>query len=234
MPVELSAIRDRLAAIEQSIGSGQYRSGPWDGLTRDVRALPQADRAALADGFSRVSRELHRRHGYLTLPFGAAFACEIALAILGAIALVLGIRHESNLLVLASAAAWTVAFQPLVKVTTGLLFGIGYDYAYLYHWEPRFKTAYGKYLAAPRPARIVFHLAGMIGSPLGLWLPTLCTNSHLTVAFYICRIFFWLIVATNIGTLLPALAGIRKIGGFRFRDSSAGMAALEIREALGL
>jgi hypothetical protein len=234
MPVELAAIRERLAAIEQLIGTGQYRPGPWDSLLRDVRMLPQADRAALADDLSRVSRELHRRHRYFTIPFTAAFAGEIALAILGAIALILGLRDESNLLVIASAAIWSVAFQPLVKVTTGLMLGIGYDYAYLYHWEPRFKTAYGKYLAAPRAARIGFHLAGMIGSPLGLWLPTLWTNSHLTVACYVCRIFFWIIVAINIGTLLPALAGIRKIGGFRFRDSSAGLAALEIREALAL
>jgi hypothetical protein len=232
MPVELTIIRDRLGAIEQSIDSGQYRPGPWNSLLRDVRALPQADRAALADALSRVSRKLHRRHHYFAIPFAAAFASEIALAILGAIALTLGVRHESNLLVMIAAAPWAVAFQPLVKVSTGLLLGIGYDYAYLYHWEPRFKTAYGKYLVVPRASRIIFQLAGMIGSPLGLWLPTIRTNSHLTVAFYVCRAFFWLIVATNVGTLLPALAGIRKIGSFSFRDSSAGMAAVEIREAL--
>jgi hypothetical protein len=227
-------LHDRLCAIEQSLAAGQYRLGQWDGLLRDIRALPQADRAALAEDLSRISRELHRRHHYFTVPFAAAFAVEIALAIIGLSALVLGLRHDSNLLVMAAAAIWAVAFQPLVKVSTGLLLGIGYDYAYLYHLEPRFKTAYGRYLAAPRSSRIIFHLSGMIGSPLGLWLPTLWTNSHLTIAYYACRAFFWLIVATNVGTLMPALAGVRKIGSFRFRDSSAGMAALEIREALEL
>jgi hypothetical protein len=232
--VELAVIRDRLESIEKALEAGNYRPGPWDSVVRDVRALPQADRMAVAEDFSRVSRELHRRHGYFTVPFAAAFAFEIVLAVLGLVILVLGLQHDSNLLVLAAAALWAVAFQPLVKVATGLMLGIGYDYAYLYHWEPRFKTNYGKYLAAPRSSRIIFHLSGMIGSPLGLWLPTLWTDSHLTFAYYVCRAFFWLIVATNVGTLLPALAGIRKIGGFKFRDSSAGMAALEIREALEL
>ncbi len=46
--------------------------------------------------------------------------------------------------------------------------GIAYDYAYLFHIEPRFKMSYGTYLAAPRWARIVFHLSGIVGSPLGL------------------------------------------------------------------
>ena len=232
--MESGPIRDRLASIERSIEAGSYRPGTWEGLVREVRSFPQAERAALAEDLSRVSRELHRRHQYFTIPFAAAFAFEIAVAVLGLIILIVGLRHESNLLVMAAAAMWTIAFQPLVKVSTGLLLGITYDYAYLYHWEPRFKTNYGKYLAASRSWRIIFHLAGMIGSPLGLWLPTLWMDSHLTVAFYICLAFFWLIVATNLGTLIPALAGIRKIGSFRFRDSSAGMAAVEIREALGL
>lgn len=230
----LKVIRDRLSSIEDSLTRSQYRPGQWENLLRDIRALPQEDRATLAEDLSRVSRELHRRHGYFSVPFAAAFAVEVALAIFGAIALGLGFRFDSNLLMIAAAALWSVAFQPLIKVSTGLTLGIGYDYAYLYHWEPRFKTTYGKYIAAPRSSRIIFHLSGMIGSPLGVWLPAALMSGDLTVASFVCRSFFWLFVAINGGTLIAALGGISKIAGFRFRDSSAGMAALEIREAFEL
>ena len=92
---------------------------------------------------------------------------------------------------------------------------------------------YGRYLSAPRWARIALHLAGTIGSPLGLWLPTVWAT-NLFVALYTCRAFFWLIVLINAGSFLAALLGLRKIGNFRLRliDSSGGMAALELREAL--
>jgi hypothetical protein len=35
-------------------------------------------------------------------------------------------------------------------------------------------------------------------------------------------------------TLIVGLVGIRRIGGFRLRDSSSGVAAAEMREGLGL
>jgi hypothetical protein len=231
--VGAASIRTHLVEIEHSLDSGQYRVGQWARLIRDIRALPQDDRAAIAGDVSRVSRKLHHRHHYLTIPFAAAFTAEIVMAVGGGICLALGIVHQSNLLVIVAAAFWSIAFQPLIKVSTGLLLGISYDYAYLYHVEPRFKTSYGTYLAAPRSSRIIFHLSGVVGSPLGVWLPALWATGHLNSAFYVCRGFFWLFVIINAGTLLLALAGPRKLGGFRFRDSSAGMAALEIREALG-
>lgn len=232
----IGQLRDRIAAIDQALDSGQYRAGPWDALLRDVRALPEPGRALLADDLSRVSRKLHQRHRWRTLPVTAALAAELALAIAGSVLLILGVRHGSNLLVILTAALWSVAFQPLIKVTTGLLLGATYDYAYLYHLEPRFKMTYGQYLAAPRWARIIIHLSGMIGSPLGLWLPTVWVTDYLPVAIYTCRSFFWLIVLINAGSFLAGLCGIRKIGSFRLRliDSSGGMAALELREALEL
>jgi hypothetical protein len=201
---------------------------------RTARGLPRADRAALADDISRVSRKLHQRHRWRTIPFVAAYGAEVVIAVTGLIILITGLRDRSNLLVLIAAGLWTAAFQPLVKVSTGRLLGIGYDYAYLYYVEPRFKMTYGKYLAAPRWARISFHLSGMIGSPLGLWLPTVWISDDLTLANYVCWTLFWLIVATNLGPFFATLFGIRKIGSFRLRpaDSSAGMAAFELREAL--
>ncbi|HUN58652.1 MAG TPA: hypothetical protein VMU41_11095 [Candidatus Binataceae bacterium] len=230
----IDRIHDRIVAIEQALDSGQYRPGPWESMVRIVRALPIADRALLAGDLSRVSRKLHQRHHWRTVSVNVALALEIVLAIIGGILLVLGLQYGSDLLVIAAAALWSVAFQPLIKVTTGLLLGLGYDYAYLYYVEPRFKMTYGEYLAAPRWARIKLHCAGMIGSPLGLWLPTVWASNNLLAAINICRAFFWLIVLINAGSFFAALCGIRKIAGFRLRliDSSGGMAALELREAL--
>lgn len=193
---------------------------------RTARGLPRADRVALADDISRVSQKLHQRHRWRTIPFAAAYGAEVVIAIAGLIVLFAGLRARSNLLVLIAAGLWTVAFQPLVKVSTGLLVAIGYDYAYLYYGEPRFKMSYAKYLAAPRWARITFHLSGMIGSPLGLLLPTFWIKDDFVPANYVCMALFWLIVATNLGPFFATLFGIRKIGSFRLRptDSSAGMA----------
>jgi hypothetical protein len=227
-------LRARLSVVEQALDDGQYRPGPWDTILRAARALPRADRALLADDLSRVSRKLHQRHQWRKLPVAAALGTEAAFAVIGGVLLIFGIRHNSNLLVLATAALWSVAFQPLIKVTTGVLLGVSYDYAYLYYLEPRFKMTYGKYLAAPRWARITLHLAGMIGSPLGVWLPTVMASRNLLIAIYICRAFFWLFVVMNAGSLFIALCGIYRIHGFRLLDSSAGMAALELREALEL
>jgi hypothetical protein len=236
--VESTAASDQLRAqlglVEQALDGGQYRPGPWDAILRAARALPRADRALLTDDLSRVSRKLHQRHQWRKLPVAAALGTEAALAIIGCILLIFGIRHGSNLLVITTAALWSIAFQPLIKVTTGLLLGVGYDYAYLYHLEPRFKMTYGKYLAAPRWARITLHLAGMIGSPLGVWLPTVWAGRNLLVATYLCRASSLLLVVINVGSLFIALCGIYRIRGFRLLDSSAGMAALELREALEL
>jgi hypothetical protein len=186
----------------------------------------------LAGDLSRVSRRLHQRHHWRTLNFATALGIELALAIIGGVLLIFALHYDSNLLVILTAALWSVTFQPLIKVTTGLLLGVRYDYAYLYRVEPRFKMTYGKYLATPRWARITLHLSGMIGSPIGVWLPTLCAGRNLLAAIYTCRAFFWLFVVINAGSFLIVLCGIYRIRDFRLLDSSGGMAAFELREAL--
>jgi hypothetical protein len=227
-----SQLRDRISAIEQSLDGNCYRPGPWDSVVRAARGLDREARMELAGDLSRVSRRLHQRHHWRTLNFSTALFIEFALAVTGCILLIFAVRYDSNLLVLLAAALLSVAFQPLIKVTTGLLLGVSYDYAYLYHVEPRFKMTYGKYLAAPRWARIMLHLAGTIGSPLGVWLPTVFASRHLLAAICVCWAFFWLFVLINLASFLVVLSGIYRIRGFRLLDSSGGMAALELREAL--
>ena len=163
----------------------------------------------------------------------AGYFAEVGLAIAGVVVLALGAWHQSNSLVIVSALIWTIAFQPLIKVAVGYLLGVGYEYAYLYGVEPRFKMCFGQYLEQPRYARLLLHLSGTIGSPFGAWLPTLFVDPSLRIAIYVCWVLFWTVVAINVVGFVAVLTGVRgRIGSIRLRDSSGGAAALELREAL--
>ena len=194
--------------------------------------MPIANRRELSDDLSRVSRKLHER-GKRTFTVTAAYTAEIVLAVAGAIVLAFGAHLQSTLLVILAALIWTTAFQPLVKVGVGQLLGIGYEYAYLYGVEPRFKMRFGEYLAKPRYARLLLHLSGMIGSPLGACLPIAFIDPSMKVATYVCWAIFWVIVAINIGSFIAMLTGLaQKAGRIRLADGSGGAAAIEVREAL--
>ena len=225
-------IRDRIASIEREIDEARYRPGPWDRLLKDARMLPRADRTPLAADISRVSSKLHRRDGKRTVSFATGLAIEIGLTLLGAILILFAGRAPSNVGAIIAASIWVMTFQPLVKIAVGYLLGIEYEYAYLYGVEPRFKMRYGDYLAAPRWARILLHLSGTIGSPLGAWLPIVCIPNDLWVAIDVCRVIFWIVVAVNVASFFIALAGVRSLGPFKASHSSGGTAALELREAL--
>src|SRR6202011_6332563 len=105
-----------------------------------------------------------------------------------------------------------MTFQPLVKIAVGYLLGVEYEYAYLYGVEPRFKMRFGDYIAAPRWARIVLHLSGTIGSPLGAWLAKVCLPTDLSIAIMVSAAIFWIVIAVNITSFLVALAGVKKLG----------------------
>jgi len=226
-------LSDRIAAIERQVGSHSYHAGPWAQVVKEVRALPIAERRSLAETLSRVSRELHQRSGRAKISVRVGYLAEVALAIAGAMVLALGVRHQSNSLVVVSAVIWTIAFQPLIKVAVGYLLGVRYEYAYLYGIEPRFKLCFGQYLAQPRYARLLLHLSGTIGSPIGAWLPTLFVDPSLRIGIYACWGLFWTVVAINLAGFVAVLTGVRsRIGSIRLRDSSGGAAALELREAL--
>jgi hypothetical protein len=125
-----------------------------------------------------------------------------------------------------------MSFQPLLKVLTGTVLGIRYAYAYLLGPEPRFKMRFGSYIAAPRAARVLFHLSGTIGSPLGAWLPTRFLGPSLRPASTFCWILLAIVVIINVVPLALALSGLQRIGPIRLSLGSAASAALEIREAL--
>jgi hypothetical protein len=226
-------LSDQIVAIEREVDSTSYRAGPWARLVNEVRALPIAERRSVAENLSRISRKLHQRGGRGTISVRAGYLAEVGLAIAGAVVLALGTRHQSNLLVIVSAVLWTIAFQPLVKVTVGYLLGVRYEYAYLYGIEPRFKMRFGQYLAQARYVRLLLHLSGTIGSPMGAWLPTVFVDPSLRIAIYVCWGLFWTVVVINVAGFVAVLTGVRsRVGSIRLRDSSGGAAALELREAL--
>jgi hypothetical protein len=225
-------IRDRIAEIERQIDEKRYHPGPWDRLLKDARALPREEREALKEEISRVSSKLHRRDGRATLSLTTGMVAECAVALLGGILVLFAIHNNSNLLAIIAAGIWTMTFQPLVKIAVGYALGVEYEYVYLYNFEPRFKMRFGDYIAGPRWARILLHLSGTIGSPLGAWLVQVCLPADLKIAIVVCWVIFWIVVAVNVAGFIAALAGVRKLGPMKASASSGGAAALELREAL--
>jgi len=225
-------IRDRIAEIERQIDEKRYHPGPWDRLLKDARALPREEREALKEEISRVSSKLHRRDGRATRSLTTGMVAECALALLGGILILFAVHNHSNLLAIIAAGIWTMTFQPLVKIAVGYALGVEYEYAYLYNFEPRFKMRFGDYIAGPRWARILLHLSGTIGSPLGAWLVQVCLPADLKIAIVVCWVIFWIVVAVNVAGFIAALAGVRKLGPMKASASSGGTAALELREAL--
>jgi hypothetical protein len=226
--------RTRILKIESKVNAGSYRPGEWMRLVVDVERRPIAERAALSEDLSRASRLLHRRRVARALSIQSAIAFEIGTVVLGAILIAIGGVADSNLLAVMGVFAWIVAFQPLIKYAAGHALGIGFEYAYLLGIEPRLKMKYGSYVAAPRWARTLLHLAGTLGSPFGALLGCIAMPSHLILARHICSAAFWAVTLLNLVLLIAGLAGIRKIFGFGMTLSSGGAAAREIREAIRL
>ena len=229
---EREGIRNRIGEIERQLDEHRYRPGLWEPLLKDLRALPRDERAALKEEISRVSSKLHRRDGRATLSLTAAVSIEAALTVIGAVLIIIAQQNHSNLIAIFAAAIWIMTFQPLLKIGVGYLLGVEYEYAYLFGAEPRFKMRYGDFIAAPRWARIVLHLSGTVGSPLGAWLAIVCLPSDLTIAIDICWVLFWIVVAVNLASFVLALGGIRRLGPFKATASSGGAAALDLREGL--
>ena len=230
------SISERIAEVGRQLDDNSYRPGPWDKLLKDVRALPRSERLPLKDEISRVSTKLHRRDGKRILSVATGLIAEGALTLVGGVLIVLAGRNQSTLVAsifgIGAALIWMMTFQPLIKVGAGYLLGVRYEYAYLYGTEPRFKMRFGDYLAAPRWTRIVLHLSGTIGSPLGVWLVMKCLRADLRIAIDVCLGLFWIVIAMNVAGFVVGLTGVRKLGPVKASAGSGGVAAMELREAL--
>jgi hypothetical protein len=227
-------LRARLAAIERAVDEHTYRPGPWQALVRDIRNSMFFERAALADDVTRVSRKLHLRKPRRRLSMNTGIILEIAATMAGVLLLVVGATVSSNAMAVAGALIWIVTFQPLIKLFVGRLAGVHYDYVYLLAVEPRLKMKYGTYLARPRLVRIIVHLSGTVGSVLAAYLAYLLLRGVLPATATFCIVAFWVLLLVNVVNFIAALAGMHRLGPLPLSLSSAGSAAIEIREGLGL
>jgi len=230
-----ASIRERLAEIEREVASNSYSVGGWTRLTREIRALPDSVREALAPDVSRVSNELHARSHPRRFPLHYALLGEGLATATGGVLLGFGLSHDHPIAVVAAALIWAATFQPLLKMTVGNVLGILHSHAYLeFGIEPRFKMLYGTYLAAPRWARVIFHFSGMFGSPIGAYA-VWCAADASSIApwvTYILAITFWLTLL-NIVLFPLRMMGVRRLGSFRVATSSGGAAAEEILSPVG-
>jgi hypothetical protein len=224
----MPSLNEQLAAIDRSLDDGSYRPGPWQAFLDEASRAPREAIRPLEHEISRVSDKLHGRSGRRTYPWDRALAFEILGALAGLLLLALGTGSLPALILAAAVLATT--FQPLLKVAAGLTLGVGYSYAYLAHGEPRFKLRYGSYLAAPPRRRILFHLSGALGTPLGLYLVSAVARPrHAGFA----AVLFWIVMAhllfQAVLLILPA-AGVRRLPGIGpLRLTSAGGAGEELR-----
>jgi hypothetical protein len=226
------ALRAQLLEVEKTIEAGAYKPGPWDRFIRAARNQPPPVRAALADDATRVSRKLHLRTGRTTMPLERAILWESSATIIGAVLLAAGVASKSNVLAMLGALTWTTTFQPLVKVAVGTALGVSFDYAYLEgSFEPRFKISYGTYLARPRWARILFHLSGIVGSPLGIYLAGVLMAPVLPTSAKICDVIFWILNVVNLVSFVGGIISRRKLGPLRVASSSGGVAGAELHDA---
>jgi hypothetical protein len=227
-------LRGRLAAIERAVDEGTYRAGPWSALVRDIRKSAFTERAALADDLSRVSRKLHLRKPRRRTAMNTGILLEIVATIAGGLLIIAGVWDRSNVLAFLGALVWMLTFEPLVKLIVGRIAGVQYDYFYLLGIEPRLKMSYGTYLARPRWLRTIVHLSGTVGSPLAAYLTYWMLSDSLPVAAVLCHIAFWLLMIVNLVNFVAPLIGMRRLGPIPLSMSSAGSAAIEMREGLSL
>ncbi len=225
-------LRAQLLEVEKTIDAGAYKPGAWDRFVRAARNQPPELRAALAEDTGRVSRKLHLRNGRATMPLERAILWESGATIIGALLLAAGVGWKSNVLAMLGAAVWTATFEPIVKVAIGTALGVSFDYAYLEgSFEPRFKISYGGYLARPRWARILFHLSGVVGSPLGIYLGATLMAPVLPTSAKICDAIFWILNAVNLIAFIGGIMGRRRLGPVRVAISSGGVAGVELHDA---
>lgn len=221
-------ITDELHEIEMAIADGTYHKGPWRRVLNELRSRRRSERRAVSDEVDRISDALHRRTQRFVFPLAPSLILQVGVLGVGGILLRFSVTAHSTVAGWIALALWTQAFQPLIKIATGAVLGVKYSYAYLWGVEPRFKMRYGTYLAASRAARVIVHLSGCVGSPLGAYLVALISAPHLPLVAFTARGVMWLTAATNVLTFLGRLVGREKIMGVPLRLSSGGSAADEL------
>ena len=219
-------IRQVLERIETSLDSGTYCVGDWQKCVNELKRLGPDSTLMLTQDLTRISNKLHRRNRYPEAPLWMGLVLEYLLLVMS----MLAITAESTSVRLASIIALTLCLQPLIKISVGMLLGVRYSYVFLWYFEPRFKMRFGTYHHLARWKKLIFQLAGSVGTPIALlvgwWvvgdspvLSMLCLAGAITAALMQVTAFaaVWL--------------GVRKVGPFLLTNlTTPALLAKELKE----
>ncbi|MFT7685884.1 MAG: hypothetical protein ACI9FB_001229 [Candidatus Azotimanducaceae bacterium] len=223
-------MKTELLKIEAQLNEGTYRIGQWQKLVRKLDEAPKSTREELVDSISRVSRKLHGRNGFRKVPFAPAFLLEWVIFLIAVSCL------TSNNLALDITACVLLGatLQPIMKVTTGLLLGLRYDYAFLWYFEPRFKMNFGSYLSLDRFQRVFLHSMGSVGTPIALWVGYDQLYPHIGWLGWLALLGCILTSIMQVGAFAAEWLGVRSIGPFRLSQlTSPATAAFELKNNIG-
>ncbi|MEK9868615.1 MAG: hypothetical protein VW831_02735 [Gammaproteobacteria bacterium] len=176
---------------------------------QNFRDADEVTRYMLCADVTATSNLLHGRHGFMKFPFLPAYAAEVLLAVTGLFCLASSFFTAKCIGFIALAAS----LQPLIKVSTGLVLGVRYSYAYLWYFEPRFKMAYGTYLLLTRHQRMCLHLAGSVGTPLAFACGYIAFSEYSLLAL-LCLVGTLGTAAMQVAAFVARLNGVTRVGPF--------------------
>lgn len=220
---------EQLELIENALDEGTYRRGQWQRFLREAAGLDEAARRRLTDHITRVSRKLHRRNGFMSIPFMAGLTLEAVIFVLA----VMSVFQEHVLAKFLGIVLLALCLQPLIKIVTGMLLGVRYDYAYLWYIEPRFKMQFGTYFRLPTRSRVLVHLSGGIGTPLAMLIGYWVFLGESAIVAYGWLLLFFGAALLQVGAFVAEWIGFHKVGPFRLSNlTSPATAAMELKAHL--
>jgi len=227
----MQELEAKLAELRTSVQEERYTIGDWQRLISVIDRLPFDEKRNLSLSVSETSNLLNQRHRFLRLPFVAGLIMETVLALFGFYILLTG--TDNSTVALIASLALVLSLQPFVKIILGLLMGVRYAYVFLFYIEPRFKMQYGTYLTLAPAKRIIYHLSGIVGTPLALYLAMSILGP---VGFPLVWLWllFWGAVAIQALPFIAEWFGIKKAGPFRLSIlTGAATVAFELKKITG-
>jgi hypothetical protein len=224
---EVEQVRNRLQAIAADLDAGNYRLGSWQAVIADADELPMTEKQTLAPEITKLSRQLHGRHGFVNVGFRAGYAVELILLIVGSFA----ILADSLVTNLIGVFCFALCLQPLMKISFGLILGVRYDYVYLWYIEPRFKMQYGSYFLLTHAQRVLLNLFGSFGTPIAMLIGFITLTPHHAWLGNAALILFVVATLMQIAAFVAEWMGVRMLGPFRLSQlTSPATAAAELKK----
>jgi len=227
--MDANAAAQRLNEIDADLDAGRYRKGAWQRFLSDAEALDAAGKAEISDLVSEVSRKLHGRNDFPQVAFVVGFALEVLLLAAGVIL----VQFDNVFVVLPGVAALVLSLQPTLKIVAGLLLGVRYDYAFLWYFEPRFKMRYGTYFVLDPVLRVIFHIAGSVGTPMAMFVGFMYFLPIDRLMAYVCLVFAAGALAMQVGAFVAEWMGVRNVAGHHLSTlTSPATAAFELKRIM--